>query len=151
MTRNEPSSAIRVVVDAPIECAFKVFTEGFGNFKPREHNLLPVPIAATIFEPCVGGHVYDRGIDPSERRWSRVLAYEPPKRLVFSWDISARWQVETDLEKTRCASLPRRRRPRRRRAAVPAALRRAVLMPATVATIDSGPPKRFGSITPSGA
>ena len=49
-----------IVVEAPIERAFKVFTEDFGSFKPREHNLLSVPIAETVFEPRVGGHVYDR-------------------------------------------------------------------------------------------
>ncbi|MER8421535.1 SRPBCC family protein [Mesorhizobium sp. M1329] len=89
-----------VVVDAPIEGAFKVFTEDFGRFKPREHNLLAVPIAETIFEPRVGGHVYDRGVDGSECRWARVLAYDPPGRLVLSWDISPRWQIESDLNKT---------------------------------------------------
>jgi uncharacterized protein YndB with AHSA1/START domain len=90
----------QVVVEAPLERAFSVFTEGFGRFKPREHNLLAVEIAETIFEPRVGGHLYDRGVDGSECRWARVLAYEPPHRVVLSWDISPRWQVETDPEKT---------------------------------------------------
>ncbi|PBB66025.1 ATPase [Mesorhizobium sp. WSM4312] len=89
-----------VVVEATIARAFKVFTEDFGSFKPREHNLLAVPIAETIFERRVGGHVYDRGVDGSECRWARVLAYDPPHRLVLSWDISPRWQIETNLNKT---------------------------------------------------
>jgi len=89
-----------VVVEAPIERAFRVFTEDFGSFKPREHNMLGVEIAETVFEPRVGGHLYDRGVDGSECRWARVLAYEPPTRVVFSWDISPQWQVETDLVKT---------------------------------------------------
>jgi uncharacterized protein YndB with AHSA1/START domain len=50
-----------------------------------------------VFEPHVGGHIYDRGVDGSECRWARVLAYEPPERLVFTWDISPHWQLETDL------------------------------------------------------
>ena len=45
----------------------------------------------------VGGHIYDRAVDGSECRWARILAYEPPHRVVFSWDISPRWQLETDL------------------------------------------------------
>ena len=53
-----------------------------------------------VFEPRVGGHVYDRGVDGSECRWARVLAYEPPNRVVISWDINTQWQLETDLEKT---------------------------------------------------
>jgi uncharacterized protein YndB with AHSA1/START domain len=89
-----------VVVDAPIDRAFKVFTEDFGRFKPPEHNLLSAPIAETVFEPRVGGRLYDRGEEGSECAWARVLAYEPPNRVVFSWDISPRWQIETDLERT---------------------------------------------------
>jgi uncharacterized protein YndB with AHSA1/START domain len=89
-----------VVVEAPIERAFKVFTEGFGSFKPPEHNLLAAPIAETVFEPRVGGHIYDRGTDGSECRWARVLAYEPPDRVLLSWDISPQWQIEADPDKT---------------------------------------------------
>jgi uncharacterized protein YndB with AHSA1/START domain len=95
------ATAIRheIVVDAPIERAFSVFTDGFGTFKPREHNLLGVDIAETVFEPRVGGHVYDRGVDGSECRWARVLAYEPPDRVVITWDISPQWQIESDPDK----------------------------------------------------
>ena len=96
----DTSVRLQMVVEAPIERAFRVFTERFGSFKPREHNLLAVPIAETVFEPRVGGHLYDRGVDGSECRWSRVLAYEPPDRVVFSWDISPQWRLETDLAKT---------------------------------------------------
>jgi len=53
-----------------------------------------------VFEPRVGGQVYDRGVDGSECRWARVLVYEPPNRLVFSWDINTQWQIETDPDKT---------------------------------------------------
>jgi uncharacterized protein YndB with AHSA1/START domain len=88
-----------IVVDAPVSHAFKVFVEEFGNFKPREHNMLQVPIAETVFEPRVGGFIYDRGVDGSECRWARVLAYDPPHRVLLSWDISPRWQIETDPEK----------------------------------------------------
>ena len=97
MTPAETTMVHRqVVVDAPIERAFATFTERFGDFKPPEHNLLGVPIAETVFEQRVGGHICDRGVDGSECRWARVLAYDPPTRVVFSWDISPQWQIETD-------------------------------------------------------
>jgi uncharacterized protein YndB with AHSA1/START domain len=96
----ETSAKTSIVVEAPIEEAFRVFTEDFGKFKPPEHNMLQVEIAETIFEPRVGGRLYDRGVDGSECRWARILAYEPPDRVIFSWDISPQWQIETDLEKT---------------------------------------------------
>ena len=86
----------QVIVEAPIARAFAVFTERLGDYKPAEHNLLQVPIAQTVFEPRVGGHIYDRGTDGSICRWARVLAYQPPERVVFSWDISPHWQLETD-------------------------------------------------------
>lgn len=98
---TQPTAAVvaqHIVVQAPIEKAFAVFTEQFGDFKPAEHNLLGVPIAETVFEPRVGGHIYDRGTDGSECRWARVLVYEPPSRVVFSWDIGPTWQLETEPE-----------------------------------------------------
>jgi uncharacterized protein YndB with AHSA1/START domain len=97
---QETSVQASIVVDAPIERAFAVFTEDYDSFKPREHNMLEVDIAETVFEPRVGGHIYDRGVDGSECRWARVLAYEPPDRVVFSWDISPQWQIETDPDRT---------------------------------------------------
>ena len=101
MTTQTHPTAIRhdIVVDAPLDRAFRVFVEQFDRIKPREHNLLAVPIAETVFEPRAGGHIYDRGEDGSECRWARVLAYEPPDRIVFTWDISPRWQIETDLSR----------------------------------------------------
>jgi uncharacterized protein YndB with AHSA1/START domain len=48
----------------------------------------------------VGGHIYDRGVDGSECRWARVLAYEPPDRVAFTWDISPQWQLESNPSRT---------------------------------------------------
>ena len=102
MTTKDQQTAIRtdVVVDAPQDRAFRVFTEEFDKIKPREHNMLEVDIADSVFEPRKGGRVYDRGVDGSECQWARVLAYEPPDRVVISWDISPQWQIETGPEKT---------------------------------------------------
>lgn len=101
MSAQEAVTSVKksIVVNAPIERAFKVFTEDFGKFKPADHNLLAVAIAETVFEPRVGGYLYDRGVDGSECRWARVLAYEPPNRVLLTWNISPRWQIETDPEK----------------------------------------------------
>ena len=88
-----------IVVDAPIERAFSVFTDRFGDFKPPEHDLLRAALTETVFEPRVGGHIYDRAEDGSECRWARILTYEPPTRVVFSWDIGPTWQLETDPDR----------------------------------------------------
>jgi hypothetical protein len=70
------AAAVRrqIVVDAPIERAFTVFTDQFGDFKPPEHSLLGVPVAETVFEPWVGGGIVDRTADGRECRWARILA-----------------------------------------------------------------------------
>ena len=96
---QETAVYMQVLVAAPIERAFRVFTEQFDRIKPREHNMLSVDIAETVFERRVGGHIYDRGVDGSECRWARILAYEPPDRVVFSWDISPEWRVETNPDR----------------------------------------------------
>jgi uncharacterized protein YndB with AHSA1/START domain len=98
MTTQADQATVRreIVVEAPLERAFRVFTERFDQIKPREHNMLSVPIAESVFEPQAGGRVYDRGEDGSECVWGHILAYEPPDRIVFTWDIGPTWQLETD-------------------------------------------------------
>ncbi|MDQ4007772.1 MAG: SRPBCC family protein [Actinomycetota bacterium] len=102
MTSTTEETAVhhQITVEVSAERAFKVFTEQFDQIKPREHNMLGVPIAQTVFETYAGGAVFDRGEDGSECRWARVLAFEPPERFVISWDISPQWQVEADPDRT---------------------------------------------------
>jgi uncharacterized protein YndB with AHSA1/START domain len=102
MTTQAAGTCVRtsVLVKAPIERAFRVFTEEMSSWWHPDHHILPGEVSEMVFEPRVGGHIYDRGVDGSVCRWARVLAYEPPHRLVFSWDISPRWEPETDLDRT---------------------------------------------------
>ena len=64
-------------VDAPVEHAFRVFTEGIGSWWNPDHHILQAELAEMVFEPYVGGHIIDRGADGSECRWARV----PPTTL----------------------------------------------------------------------
>lgn len=86
-------------VDVPIDEAFRFFTEEIGAWWNADHHIIEAELADMVFEPHEGGYVYDRGVDGSECRWARVLAYEPPNRVVFSWDINPQWKLETDLDK----------------------------------------------------
>src|SRR6184192_3046594 len=98
MTTPATSTSVRstIVVDAPVEEAFTVFTRDIGTWWPPEHHLLEGELSEMVFEPRVGGYVHDRAVDGTECRWSRVLAYDPPRRVVFSWDINLQWQLEAD-------------------------------------------------------
>jgi uncharacterized protein YndB with AHSA1/START domain len=100
--RESERTSVRssIVVDVPVDRAFAVFTGDIGSWWPPEHHLLEGALADMVFEPRVGGHVFDRGVDGSECRWARVLAFEPPYRLVISWDISLQWQLEPDPDRT---------------------------------------------------
>ena len=91
------SVARTIDVDAPIEHTFHVFTDGIGTWWNADHHLFEV--ARMVFEPRVGGNIIDIGVDGAECRWSRVLAYEPPTLVRFSWDINLQWQIETDPAK----------------------------------------------------
>jgi uncharacterized protein YndB with AHSA1/START domain len=102
MSTQTAATSVRssIVVQAPIERAFSVFTDGIGSWWSPDHHVLASELAEMVFEPREGGHVYDRGVDGSECRWARVLAYQPPNGFTISWDINLSWQIESDPERT---------------------------------------------------
>ena len=85
-----------IVVAAPIDRAFAVFTDGIDSWWPREHTIGAAPLAEIVIEPRAGGRAYSRDVEGGECDWGRVLEYEPPRRLLFSWDITLAWKPETD-------------------------------------------------------
>lgn len=97
-TTQSTSVTVDIIVDAPIEHSFRVFTEGIGTWWDTDHHLFDSDIASMTFEPRVGGRIIDRYVDGRECAWSRVLAYDPPTRVVFSWDITLDWQPSTDYD-----------------------------------------------------
>jgi uncharacterized protein YndB with AHSA1/START domain len=102
MSTAAADTAVRtsIVVEAPAAETFRVFTEDIGSWWSPDHHILGGELAEMVFEPRAGGHVFDRGVDGSECRWARVLAFEPPVRLVISWDIDLEWKLETDPDRT---------------------------------------------------
>jgi uncharacterized protein YndB with AHSA1/START domain len=97
---QQPNRDVRheVLVDLPPDEAFWKFAD-LDKIKPREHNMLAVPIAETVLEQRAGGDLYDRGIDGTICRWGRVLVFDPPRTIAFSWDIGPDWQVISDLDR----------------------------------------------------
>jgi uncharacterized protein YndB with AHSA1/START domain len=95
---RDTSVRAQIVVDVPIEHAFAVFTQD-SSWKPPDHNLLGVEIAESVFEAHEGGSVYDRGVDGSESRWARVLAFQSPTRIVLGWLVTPQWRVDPDISR----------------------------------------------------
>jgi len=100
-TANASDTTVQVAttVQAPPARAFEVFTTRFADWWNPDHHIIEAPLAEMVFEPRVGGHIFDRGTDGSECRWATILAYEPPHRLVFSWNIGLDWKLETNPER----------------------------------------------------
>lgn len=85
-----------IVVDAPREHAFEVFTRGLDSWWFRDHHIGKEPMREAVMEPREGGRVYERGIHGAECDWGRVLAWEPPSRLVVAWQIGGDWQFDPE-------------------------------------------------------
>jgi uncharacterized protein YndB with AHSA1/START domain len=88
-----------VVVNVPIQHAFKVFTEKLDTWWPRTHHIGKVEPFTAILEPREGGRWYERGADGSECEWGRVLVYSPPSRVVVSWHLDASYAYDPDPNK----------------------------------------------------
>jgi uncharacterized protein YndB with AHSA1/START domain len=88
-----------LVVNAPREVAWRVFTEQIGAWWPLAHYKIGKANAVdAVIEPRVGGRWYERGEDGSTCDWGSVLGWEPPSRLLLSWDINADWQYDPELK-----------------------------------------------------
>ena len=85
-----------LVVDAPIERAFNVFTEGYQTWNPPEHHIGEAEMESCVMEPREGGRWYEIGVDGKECDWGRVLAWDPPNRVVLAWMISPHWKADPD-------------------------------------------------------
>ena len=98
MSTTDTSTSVRtsIVIEAPVERAFDAFVHQMASWWNPDHHILEGQLAEMVVEPRVGGHIYDRAVDGTECRWARVLVYERPSRVVFSWDIGPTWQLETD-------------------------------------------------------
>lgn len=85
-----------ITVRASRERAFTVFAERFGAWWPASHHLGDADLADVIVEPSAGGRWYERDTDGVEREWGRVLAYEPPDRLLLAWHLQGDWTYDPD-------------------------------------------------------
>ena len=97
-TETIPAIQGTVTVNAPIERAFRIFTESFTTWWPADYHIGEADMAEAIIEPREGGRWYERGVDGSECDWGHVLAWQPPHRLVVTWQINGQWQYDPDPE-----------------------------------------------------
>jgi uncharacterized protein YndB with AHSA1/START domain len=104
----------QLVVEASQDHAFKVFVEGIDRWWPRQHHIGKSPMARAVIEPRPDGRWYAVCQDGSECDTGKVLVWDPPRRLVLAWQITADWKFDpaflTEVEVTFSAEGPRRTR-----------------------------------------
>lgn len=93
-----------VRVKAPIERAFSVFVEQMETWWPAPHHIGTTPFEAIFVEPRVGGRWYERNAKGQECLWGTVLAWDPPRRVTFSWHLGPghdqpEWVFDPDMAK----------------------------------------------------
>lgn len=87
----------QVVVEVAKERAFRVFTDGIDRWWPREHHIGKSPLARAVLEPREGGRWYSVCEDGSECEVGKVLVWDPPRKLVLAWQITAQWQYDASF------------------------------------------------------
>jgi uncharacterized protein YndB with AHSA1/START domain len=85
-----------ITVEAPAERAFAVFTERFDRWWPHSHKIGATDMQEAVLEPREGGRWYERDVDGSECDWGTVLVWDPPRRLVLTWQIGGDWAFHAD-------------------------------------------------------
>lgn len=92
-----------IVVATSPERAFQAFTEEMSTWWPlATHHIGKAEATTVVIEPLIGGRWFERGVDGSECDWGRVRTWDPPRRLVLTWEISSDWRhdpsIQTELE-----------------------------------------------------
>jgi DNA-binding transcriptional ArsR family regulator/uncharacterized protein YndB with AHSA1/START domain len=85
-------------VKAPPTRAFEFFTGDITRWWPKDKTIGASPAAEVILEPRTGGRWFERAADGTETGWGKVLAWEPPERLVLGWQIDANWKHDPNFE-----------------------------------------------------
>jgi len=100
-----------LVVNAPQAHTFDVFTSRLDSWWPKQHGIGKTPIRQSFIEPRKGGRWYTTHEDGSEVVIGHMRAWEPPNRIVFSWEIGADWKpdptVASEVEISFIAESPR--------------------------------------------
>jgi uncharacterized protein YndB with AHSA1/START domain len=90
-----------VTVPLPADRAFALFTEGYDTWWPG-HHIGSAEMAEAVLEPRMGGRYFERGVDGSECEWGKVLACDPPYRIVVAWQITeanGTWVYDPDVSR----------------------------------------------------
>jgi uncharacterized protein YndB with AHSA1/START domain len=91
-------------VRCPPEAAFALWTERTSLWWPASHTVTADPDLDVVIEPRPGGRIFERTPIGDEHEWGRVLAWEPPRRLTYTWHLRQDAADATEVEVTFAAA-----------------------------------------------
>lgn len=87
------------MVATSAERAFQIFTEQMTLWWPlASHHIGKSDAKTVVMEPVAGGRWFERGVDGSECDWGHVRTWDPPRRLVLTWEISSDWHNDSSIQ-----------------------------------------------------
>ena len=87
----------KVQVKAPPARAFELFATRFDAWWPKGNTIGQKPFVAIVIEPRTGGQWFERDAEGKETCWGKVLAWEPPGRLLLGWQINMQWAYDPEF------------------------------------------------------
>jgi uncharacterized protein YndB with AHSA1/START domain len=87
----------QLTVDAPVDRAFRVFTANMGAWWPKEHHIGATALKDCVIEPRVNGRWYELDEGGGTCEWGKVLAWDPPRRLVLAWQLNGEFRYDPEL------------------------------------------------------
>ncbi len=86
-----------VTVKASPERAFELFAGQMGRWWPVGKTIGKSPHVAVVVEPRAGGRWFERDAAGAECEWGKVLAWEPPARLLLGWQLNSKFAYDPEF------------------------------------------------------
>ena len=98
-TPTLPPVVRSVLVSWTQEAAFRRFTAEFAAWWPwRTHSIGGARVRRVVFEPRVGGRIFEEHLDGRRFQWGTVLEWEPPARVKFTFHPTREAESAQDVE-----------------------------------------------------
>ncbi len=97
---EQTTEAIRLSfrIDCAVDHAFDVWTARTSMWWPKSHTVSGEGELDVVFEPRVGGRIFERSSDGIEHDWGRIVAWERPSRIVYEWHLRVDREDATEVE-----------------------------------------------------